>query len=122
MAKKRFSATKASLALLRLHGYESEVVERWNPFARVRHDLFGFADIVALRDRIVAVQTTTYKHAKARAVKIMREPRAERWLIAGGRIAIHGWKRTKRFGSQCFVFNMPWTGHPTAIIDWPPRS
>jgi hypothetical protein len=35
------SPTQRSLAHLRRLGYQARVVERWNPFARVRQDLFG---------------------------------------------------------------------------------
>ena len=86
------SPTQRSLALMLAHGHTCQVVERWNPFARVRQDLFGFVDIVAVGPLIgiVGVQATSSPVA-ARLEKIYAEPRARKWLAAGGRIEIHGW-------------------------------
>jgi hypothetical protein len=91
MAKKQ--TTKRSLDLLRKQGWTVEVVERWNPFARVLNDLFGFIDIVAMSEGggFLAVQTTTKPMMKARLEKIAAEPRAKTWIRAGGRIVVHGW-------------------------------
>jgi hypothetical protein len=33
--------TARSLAHLKALGYEERVVEKWNPFAKIRQDLFG---------------------------------------------------------------------------------
>jgi hypothetical protein len=89
--------TKRSLKLLREEGYTVQVVERWNAFAKVRQDLFGFIDLVALNPNggIVGVQTTTAKNLAARIAKIRAEPQALAWLRAGGRIEVHGWRRSK---------------------------
>ena len=58
--KKRVSYTAKTLALLRKEGYEPGIVERWNPYARVRQDLFTIIDIVALDDgQTLGVQTTS---------------------------------------------------------------
>ena len=42
------SPTQRSLKLLRDEGYTAQVVERWNPHARVRQDLFGVIDTAAM--------------------------------------------------------------------------
>ena len=39
------SPTARSLAHLRSLGYTARVVERWNPFAKIRQDLLGAAEI-----------------------------------------------------------------------------
>lgn len=73
------------------------VVERWNPHARVRQDLFGFADVIAVVDgAVLLVQATTGKNVSARLAKLRAEPcrsRVRRWLLAGGRVQIHGWAK-----------------------------
>ena len=52
--------TQRSLAYLREQGYTVAIVERWNPFARIRQDLFGFVDLLAIRKgETLAVQTTS---------------------------------------------------------------
>jgi hypothetical protein len=85
------------LKLLRREGYTVAVVERWNAFARRRQDLFGFIDLVAVHDErgIVGVQTTSAHNLRARIAKIQNEPQALAWLRAGGRIEVHGWRRSK---------------------------
>ena len=91
------SPTQRSLRLLRKEGYVVQVVERWNAFARKRRDLFGFLDLIGIHDEhgIVGVQTTTAKNMAARISKIRGEPMAEAWLRAGGKIEVHGWRRSK---------------------------
>ena len=91
------SPTQRSLKHLRDAGYTCQVVERWNHFAKVRQDLFGFIDLVAIQEgRIVAVQATASGVA-ARLAKIRDEPRSREWLRAGGLIEVHGWaKRGKK--------------------------
>jgi hypothetical protein len=88
--------TQRSLRLRR-EGYTAAVVERWNAFARRRQDLFNFLDLVALHDDhgILGVQTTTAHNLQARANKIRAEPQALAWLKAGGKIEVHGWRRSK---------------------------
>jgi hypothetical protein len=54
------SPTARSLAHLKALGYQAKVVEKWNPFAKIRQDLFG-ADILALKpgEPVLVVQATT---------------------------------------------------------------
>jgi hypothetical protein len=89
--------TQRSLKLLRREGYTVAIAERWNPFARRRVDLFGFIDLIAVHDEqgIVGVQTTSAHNLTARISKIRSEPQATAWLRAGGRIEVHGWRRSK---------------------------
>jgi hypothetical protein len=101
MSKKK-SPTARSLELLRADGYECQIVEKWNAFARVRVDLFGFIDIVAICPYrgIVGVQTTVVASMSARINKIKAEPRSQKWLNAGGRIVVHGWKKNGKRHQQ----------------------
>lgn len=90
------SCTQRSLKLLRGNGYLTAVVERWNPHARKRQDLFGFADIVAIRadvPGILAVQTTSASNQAARITKIRSVPAAATWLAAANKIEVHGWQK-----------------------------
>jgi hypothetical protein len=48
--------TQRSLKALRELGYLVEVVEKWNSFTRTRKDLWGWADLLAIRrDEVLAV-------------------------------------------------------------------
>jgi hypothetical protein len=90
------SPTQRSLALLRQEGYRAEVVERWNPHARVRQDLFTIIDIVAIGNgHTVGVQTTTKSNMKARHDKIVECEAYPDLVRAGWKIIVHGWYRDK---------------------------
>jgi hypothetical protein len=93
------------------------IVEHWNPWAKIRQDLFGFGDLLAIAgmrtimeshslDSIhvdpeaILVQTTTKTNMAARIKKIKDDPKRVRaawaWLsIRGHSIQIHGWKKNK---------------------------
>lgn len=95
--------TQRTLSHLRARGWWPAVVEKWNPHARIRQDLYGFADLVALaadRPGVVAIQTTSASGISARRKKIKAEPMARQWLICGNSILLHGWgkKKIKRGG------------------------
>ena len=88
--------TQRTLATLRADGYTAEVVERWNPYARVRHDLFGIVDILAIREgETLAVQTTAGSGVSARIAKLTASPALALLATAGWRVQVHGWRRVK---------------------------
>lgn len=102
--------TQRTLRWLRDQSYAAEVVERWIPRARrgeaesrsgVRRDLFGFADIVALRRDAGIVAVQCFSTAWTQHVAKMTDPRSEvsamviEWLAAGGACYIVGWRRLK---------------------------
>lgn len=71
-----------------------EVVERWNAFARIRQDLFGIIDIVALDEQqTLGVQTTSWTNVSARVKKIADSPQLPALLRAGWVLEVHGWKK-----------------------------
>lgn len=88
------SPTALSRKLLEAEGYTVDVVERWLPQARRRLDLFGFADLIAIRkgEGPLLVQTTSATNMASRRTKILAEPRAALWVATGGRILLHGWR------------------------------
>ena len=86
--------TQRSLAYLRDQGYVAEVVERWNPFARRRIDLFSVIDIVCLGDgETIGVQTTSASNVSARVKKITASEHLPALRRAGWRLVIHGWRK-----------------------------
>jgi hypothetical protein len=106
--------TQRTLAELRRQGYLAAVVEKWNPHAKVRQDLFGIIDVLAVEPRAapwgirtLAVQATSGSNVAARVTKL----RAARWppptkrkpagelvfpplLAAGWRIEVWGWRNS----------------------------
>ena len=88
------SPTQRSLEYLREQGYHCEIVEKWNPWRRVRQDLWGWCDILAIRrNEVLAVQVTSSGVA-ARIKKIQESDTVAQVREAGIRIECHGW--TKR--------------------------
>ena len=88
------SPTSRSIQLLKQLGYTVEVVERWNSFARIRHDLFGIGDLLAFTPKIrgtLMIQATSGPNHNARVVKIKNSPITLPWLIARNRLQIHSW-------------------------------
>lgn len=88
------SPTSRSLALLREQGYLVAVVEKYNPHARIRQDLFGFIDIIAVRDgETLAVQATSGSNVSARVAKIAASDTAPMVRKAGWRVEVWGWRK-----------------------------
>ena len=92
------SPTQLSLKKLKEDGWDLvAVVEHWNPFARVRQDLFGFIDILAINSKgdVLAVQTTTYSNMYARIKKITDHVNLPFVREANFKIEVHGWAKVK---------------------------
>ncbi len=88
------SPTQRTLARLRKDGWMAAVVEKWNPHARIRQDLFGFIDIVAVKDGTLAIQATSIPNMRAREAKCLDEKlhdKVLRWKLAGNRFEVWGW-------------------------------
>jgi len=99
------SPTARSLVQLRKDGYIAQVVERWNSFANIRQDLFGFIDIVAIHPEqkgVLAIQATSNSggNVSAHHKKIIAEPRSRLWLKCGNRILLWGWSKKGARGKR----------------------
>ena len=85
--------TQRSLAALRELGYLVEVVEKWNSFTRTRKDLWGWADLLAIRrGEVLAVQVTSEGVAN-RVKKVIDSETIGRVREAGVRVEVHGWRK-----------------------------
>lgn len=105
------SPTARTLAALRAEEWTAQVVERWNAFARVRVDLFGCIDVLAVRPgAILAVQATSGANVAARVAKSKALPALRTWLEAGGRFEVWGWAKRGRRGEK-----KVWTARRKAI-------
>lgn len=101
--------TARTLAECRKRGWLAQVVEKWNPHARIRQDLFGCIDILAVvprreflglhdewfveRSRIVGIQACAGSSHAARRTKALAEPRLRAWIEAGGRFEVWSWAK-----------------------------
>jgi hypothetical protein len=79
--------------LLRERGYYVAKTEHWNHYAKIRQDLFGFIDTLAVNgNALLAVQTTTGSHCAATVKKVMSLPVA-RVLVYHMEIEVWSWEK-----------------------------
>jgi len=107
------SPTQRSLKLLRDRGYLVAITERWNPFAKLRQDLFGWIDLLAIKgNETLAVQTTTAPNMHARLSKIKSLQSAELWMESPNRkAAVHGWKKPNKTNRRWACLEVALTNH-----------
>lgn len=90
------SPTQRSLEYLREQGYLVSIVERWNPFAKIRQDLWGWCDLLAIRrEEVLAVQVTA-SAVSDRIKKIEASETVAKVREAGIRIEVHGWRKNSK--------------------------
>ena len=86
--------TQRSLKYLRDAGYTVAIVEHWNSFARIRQDLFGIIDLLAVRGtETLGVQTTSSTNVAARIRKLEESPMLSILREANWSIHVHGWRK-----------------------------
>ena len=75
-------------------GWTVGLVERWIARAKVRVDLFGGIDLIAIRGQeTLGVQATTNDNATARLKKIVEIQQLRLWVEGGRRLEIWGWRK-----------------------------
>ena len=85
--------TQRSLEYLREQGYLCAIVEKWNTHARIRQDLWGWCDILAIRKgEVLAVQVTA-SGVSDRIKKITASETVGPVREAGIRVEVHGWRK-----------------------------
>jgi len=94
----KVSPTSRTLKLLKEEGYTCQVVEKFNPWAKVRIDLFGFIDVVGMKKGktgILGIQTTSGSNLSNRIKKAIELPSCRLWLETGNTLEFHGWRKLK---------------------------
>lgn len=88
------SPTARSLAHLKQEGYAARVVERWNPWARIRQDLFG-GDILALKsgEPVLIIQATSGANHASRCTKLQAGGFINLWKESGAVIEVWSWAK-----------------------------
>lgn len=117
-----------SKALLEKEGYIVGKTEMpWNQFSKVRKDLFGIMDGVAIDGKgpIVGLQVTDGNKVHEHLIKALESNALPLWLQSGGRFVIHAWrillqdnkdgKRGKRGKYECRVIELIWTGKEMVV-------
>lgn len=88
------SPTQRTLAKLKADGYLCAVVEKWNPHAKIRQDLFGIIDVLGIKDgETIGVQATSGSNVSARVQKIADSSHTDALRRAGWRLVVHGWRK-----------------------------
>lgn len=94
--------TARTLKWLRDDGWTAAVVEHWNHHAKIRQDLFGFADIIAFRGAtVMLVQCTSDANRAAHREKLLANEIAQKWrshfaiaLVTWGKHGERGKRKT----------------------------
>ena len=101
--------TQRTLAALRDMGRVCAIVEKWNAYARIRQDMFGIIDIIAL-DRVrgvVGVQSCGTDFA-GHHKKFINDRAQEciQWLETPGTVLeLWGWRKVKvKRGGKAMVY------------------
>ena len=88
------SPTQLTLRELRRLGYRAEVVEKWNPHAFVRQDLFGIIDVLAVgHGETIGVQCTTKHNLSSRERKMADSEAIGDLREANWTLLLHGWSQ-----------------------------
>lgn len=98
------SPTQLSLKMLREDGWFCWITEHYNYYARIRQDLWGFGDIIALKPgQRLCVQTTTASNMSARVKKIANHENVGKVRDADIMIHVHGWYQDDKKQWHCKV-------------------
>ena len=90
------SPTELSLKRLRADGWLAAVVEKWNPHVKIRQDLFGFIDLIAVcAEGTLAIQATSYSNLASRVRKITDSENLGAVREAGWKVEVWGWRKVK---------------------------
>ena len=79
------------------------IVERWNAFAKIRQDLFGIIDILAIdgKGNTVGLQVTSYSNISARVKKMEDSEAISHLRDANWKLVVEGWhKKDNRWVSR----------------------
>lgn len=89
------SPTQRSIKALRDDGWLVDIVERWiGGHIKVRKDLFGMFDLIAVRgEEVLLVQTTSGSNVAARVKKIAEHENRGALRKAPMKLVVHGWRK-----------------------------
>lgn len=106
--KRRMNAEYLCTLHAEAKGWLIGVVERWIPYARIRKDLFGFIDLVAIDPEfnIYGIQATSQSNVNARINKIKNHKNYERVKKSKMKIEVWGWKKKIVKGEEEFTLSI----------------
>lgn len=91
------SPTQRSLKEMRKRQYLADVTERWLHVIKRRKDLFGFIDILAVKQgEIVGVQACSATDISKRVDKIANHENVGIVRASGMKLLVHGWRKNSK--------------------------
>jgi hypothetical protein len=79
------SPTQRAMKECRSRGWIPWVVEKWNPHAKIKQDMYGCIDVIAITpDEIIGLQITSGSNHASRRAKCLEEPRMKDWCAVAG--------------------------------------
>jgi hypothetical protein len=93
------SPTSRTLKALRSDGYQAGVCEKWNAHCRIRQDLFGFADVAAIKSDVVGtlfIQACAACDQSKRMRKLLAVPSVRVALESANRVEVWGWRKSAK--------------------------
>ena len=93
----KISPTQNSIKKIKTDGWTTvAIVEYFVPFAKVRRDLFGFIDVLAVKDGdTLGIQCTTFNNRLARVRKIEDSEHLPVLREANWSLEVWGWRKNK---------------------------
>ena len=90
--------TARSLKWFRDAGWMAGEVERFNAIIKIKHDLWGIGDVVAVKpgEPPCLVQVTTFTNTSARLAKIKASDALPVLVACGWSVVVHGWRPPRK--------------------------
>jgi hypothetical protein len=111
-----------SITLLKRGGYRATIVTKTDKDTRQPRPMLGFADILAYharRGEIILVMVTEDARIGLSKARIAENPNANDFVKSGGKVFLHGWRRTKN-GLKCAVVEILMKDFPVDKPNWRP--
>jgi hypothetical protein len=92
---KRKQPTQRTLEHMRELGYVCAIVEKWNPHARIRQDMFGFIDVLCVKgEDIVGVQACSGAGGDS-AERVRKITEHANWplICEAIRVVVQSWRK-----------------------------
>ena len=85
-----------------------EVVEHWNPWGRVRKDLFGIIDIlgISITGETHALHATSYSNGNARIKKKEEHDSTPHLRDADWVLLVEGWRKEKNGRYKSYISDL----------------
>lgn len=89
--------TQRTIKYFKDRGYQVGIVEKYNSFIKIRQDLFGFIDLIAIgHGQTLAIQQTSGSHLAEHINKIQASDKLAECLNSDWIVLAVGWRKLKK--------------------------